>query len=302
MSKLLAVDPLDVNIKERLKLFVYGAPGVGKTLTSLAFPKPYYIDTESGGNKLAYRKILKESGGSYLAANDYDQIIGQIRALMSEKHDYKTLIIDPITVLYHDLIANYEKTIGTDYGKSYQAANKDIRRLSNLLMKLDMNVVVTAYAKPEYKTEKASNGKTALVNNGNTFDCPKPAAHIFDLLLEIGYSDKNNKQSNAYVKKTRYQKDFPMSSTFPFSYESLSSRYDGDCLNAVAEPVKFASKEQVAELTGLTEALHWPVDKITKWLVAAGADSFEEMTADQVQKCTDLLKKQIPTTTNSTED
>jgi len=298
MSKLIAKDPLDVDIKERMKLFAYGAPGVGKTLTSLEFPSPYYIDVESGGNKLAYRKILKQSGGAYVALTDYDEIVGQVRALMVEKHDYKTLIIDPITVIYHDLINYYEPIKGTDFSKHRTAANTDIGRLFSLLIKLDMNVVVTAYEKAEYKNVTNPNGKTTLVNTGITFDSAPRSAHIFDLALHVRYSEKNSKLSEAYVEKTRYKKEFPRAVTFPYTYESLTSRYDGECLNAVAVPIEFASKSQVTELNRLIKVMNYPADKVSKWLSAGKADRFEDMQSEHVQKCIDKLNTEI----NSTEE
>jgi hypothetical protein len=74
----------------------------------------------------------------------------EVKALLTEKHDYRTLVIDPITTLYNDLLDKCEQKVGSDFGRHYGAANKTMKRLANLIMALDMNVVVTAHAKAEY--------------------------------------------------------------------------------------------------------------------------------------------------------
>src|SRR6185436_14696537 len=92
------------------KIVIFGPPGVGKTWFSLSFPVPYYIDTEGGADLKHYQDRLKAAGGVYLGpqdgALDFPFLIGQIEALATEKHSYKTLIIDSITKAYQTCIAN----------------------------------------------------------------------------------------------------------------------------------------------------------------------------------------------------
>ena len=49
MSKLKAKDPVLAE-PSRLKLQIFGPPGVGKTWGVLEWPACYYIDTEGGAN------------------------------------------------------------------------------------------------------------------------------------------------------------------------------------------------------------------------------------------------------------
>ena len=80
------------------KILVYGASGVGKTWAALDFPDVYMIDVEGGATQPEYRAKLAASGGLYLGPDDgaasFDEVMGQIRALSSERHDRKTLVID----------------------------------------------------------------------------------------------------------------------------------------------------------------------------------------------------------------
>lgn len=59
-------------------------------------------------------------------------------------------------------------------------------------------------------------------------------------------------------------------------------------------PVQLASEEQQFELAELIESTNTPKATSDKWLAKAGADNFAQLTADQIQKCIDMLKKQQP--------
>ena len=56
-SRLAAKDPT-LAAPSRLKLQLYGPPGVGKTWGTLEFPACYYIDTEGGANLLTGSTFL----------------------------------------------------------------------------------------------------------------------------------------------------------------------------------------------------------------------------------------------------
>ena len=57
-SKLKAVVP--EKIEKRLKLFLYGKAGIGKTMAALQFPNAYIIDTERGCDN--YGETIKKWG------------------------------------------------------------------------------------------------------------------------------------------------------------------------------------------------------------------------------------------------
>src|ERR1700733_12615163 len=96
-SKLKAVDPKAAE-PSRPKITIFGKPGVGKTWGALDFPNVYYIDTEGGADLAHYTDKLKKSGGVYFGpeqgASDFETVIEQVKALATEDHSYKTLLID----------------------------------------------------------------------------------------------------------------------------------------------------------------------------------------------------------------
>src|SRR6185503_1106674 len=114
-------------IQKRLKALFYGGAGVGKTTAAIQFPSPYLIDTEKGAENDQYTKLLKKSGGVVFQTSDFDELMKEVKALLTEKHEYKTLIIDPLTTIYNDLLDKSAIKNKTDFGRHYSEANKQIK-------------------------------------------------------------------------------------------------------------------------------------------------------------------------------
>src|SRR5258707_13993597 len=121
-------------IQKRLKALFYGNAGVGKTTASINFPRPYLIDTEKGAVNDQYTKTLEDRGGAIFQCLDFDEVIVEIKSLITEKHGFKTLVIDPMTTLYNDLLDKSAAKVGTEFGRHYNEANKRMKHLCNLLM------------------------------------------------------------------------------------------------------------------------------------------------------------------------
>jgi DNA polymerase III delta prime subunit len=277
--------------EKRLKALFYGSAGVGKTTAAIQFPKPYLIDTEKGSENDQYVDLLNKNEGAVFQTYDFEELINEIKALLTEKHSYKTLIIDPLTTLYDDLLnksAEYLKrqskekdATGTEFGRHYGEADKKMRRLFNLLLRLDMNVIITSHAKNLY------NDNQKVI--GQTFDCYKKLDYLFDLVFEI---KKVGKERIGFVKKTRI-KGFDDAEQFPFNYEEIAKRYGRDILEKEAEQENLATKEQVDEITRYIELLKVPEEISGKWLTKSNSEAFDEMKYEDIQKCIDLLKSKI---------
>lgn len=269
-------------IEKRLKALFYGAAGVGKTTAAINFPRPYLIDTEKGATNDLYVNILKKNGGVVFQTSDFDELVQEVRSLLSEKHEYKTLIIDPLTTLYNDLLdksAAYLKAqskekdaTGTEFGRHYGEANKKMKHLLSLLLRLDMNVIITAHQKNEYA------GNMTIV--GSTFDCYKKLDYLFDLVFEI---QKRGKERVGMVRKSRIEK-FPDGETFPFSYDEVAERYGRNVLERDAIAENLAEKDQVEHLRYLVELYKEPEENVQKWLDKAQAESFDEMNQSIINK------------------
>src|SRR5687767_11599662 len=224
-------------VNKRLKLFMYGPAGVGKTTAAIQFPNSYIIDCERGAEN--YDKLITQSGSAVFQTNDINEVIAEVKALLTVKHDYRTLVIDPITPIYNDLLEKCEAQVGADFGRHYGAANKTMKRLANLIMSLDMNVIITAHAKTEYGQN--------LAKLGYTFDGWRQLDYWFDLVVELG---KKGKRRMAKVAKTRIE-SFPDEDVFEWNYDAIKRRYDITMLEKEATAVRLATPEQVHEIKDL---------------------------------------------------
>ena len=268
-------------IESRLKAMFYGNAGVGKTYAAIQFPKPYIIDTEGSTDKPQYVRAIEKSGGAVLFTVDFDEMINEVRELLTTKHDYKTLIIDSLTISYNDLLEKAERKVGTEFGRHYGEANKRMKQLLNLLFRLDMNVIITTHSKNEY-------GQNLSILR-QTFDCYKKLDYLFDLVFEV---QKRGTHRVALVQKSRIEA-FPDGDTFPWSYEEVASRYGRAVLERDALPQELATPEQVKEILRLVELLKVSEETCQKWLDKANSDSWQEMQKDSIQKCIDFLESKI---------
>ena len=100
------------NADKRLKLFMYGDAGVGKTTAACQMPSPYIIDTERGTDN--YADKINGVGGAVFRTTDIHEVIEEIRNLSILKHGFKTFVIDSISPLYFDLVEKKEEEVGNE--------------------------------------------------------------------------------------------------------------------------------------------------------------------------------------------
>ena len=225
-------------VTKRLKALFHSPAGGGKTTAAIQFPKPYLIDTERGAENDQYVAALEKSGGAYFFTTDFDEMTQEITALMTERHSYRTVIIDPLTVPYMaeldkeaKRLANKEDPSGTAFGRNKQVPDRKVKHLLNLLLRLDMNVIITSHSKAEWK-----NGAPTGVN---TFDCYGKLDYLFDLVFEI---QKRGKERVGIVRKTRCV-GFEEGEVFPFSYDEIANRYGREVLERSASQEVLASQD-----------------------------------------------------------
>src|SRR4051812_34855982 len=94
-------------VTKRLKLFMFGPAGVGKTTAAIQFPNSYIIDCDRGAEN--YDNLITASNSVVFQTVDIHEVIGEVKALLTEKHDFRTLVIDPVTTIYNDLLEKCEQ-------------------------------------------------------------------------------------------------------------------------------------------------------------------------------------------------
>lgn len=281
-------------IEKRMKLFVFGPAGIGKTTAAIQFPNSIILDMERGTDE--YAETIQKSGSVVLKTTNPDEIREEIRTLLTEKHPYKTLIIDPITQLYNAIqekwtriFEKYSKTEKEaemqDFGMRYWGRVKsEYKSIMRLILQLDMNVILTAHQKDTYE---------GMTKTGVGPDSMRGDGYIFDLILQL--TESNGKRVARVIKERAEmgKQKFPFE--FPWSYQNFCQFYGKTILEREAEPVEMATTAQVDELKKLIEVVKVSDDDVSKWLEKAGVDNFSEMTAAQIQKCIDFVNKRLST-------
>lgn len=269
---------------KRLKCLFYGPAGAGKTTAAIQFPRPYLIDCERGAENDQYVKLLEASGGAVFQTTDFDDMLREIVSLLTERHEFRTVIIDPLTVVYNDLCDKAAKSLvsredpeGTSFGRHKAKADRQLKHMLNLLLRLDMNVIITSHAKILW-----GDGMTKL---GNTFDCYSKLDYLFDLVFEL---QKRGTERVGLVKKTRIE-TFAEGDVFPFTYAEIATRYGRDVLERVAAPESLATLDQVEDLKRLLADRKDGEQLLEKWLDKAQAATLAELPRETAAKCLAFL-------------
>lgn len=281
------------NEEKRLKLLLYGQAGIGKTLSALQFPNAYILDCEKGTS--FYDNIITKNNSVVFYSYSIDEIKEEIRELITTKHNYKTLIVDPITQIYNNVQekwnARFEKHAKSekereimDFGMRYWAKVKaDFKGLERLLLGLDMNVIVISHQKDVYGT--------GFAKIGTTFDSIKGEDYIFDYIFQLV---KKGEERIAITIKERAElnkQKFP--AQFDWSYENFLKFYGKEIIEKESVPIVMATKEEVLRVAKLIEAVRVDEETITKWLTKAEVNSFEDMSQEQIKKCIVYLEKKL---------
>ncbi len=274
------------------KVLIFGKPGVGKTWFALDFPGVYYIDTEGGADLAHYTDKLEKAGGVYLGPTqgslDFGVVLEQVHALATERHEFRTLVIDSITKLFTLEITREGERLGDKnaFGADKKPAVAYMRRLVSWLVRLDMNVILIAHEKPLWGID--AKGERAEI--GVTFDCWDKLEYELHLALNV---QKRGASRIARVTKSRLT-GFPDADTFELSYDGFASRYGRDVIEKESAPVTVASADQVAELARLLEAVKMPDGWLAKCLERANVERAEDMDADKIEKLIIAVKERLP--------
>ena len=129
-------------------VLIFGLDGIGKSSFGAESPNPIFLGTENGTSNLDVSR--------FPAPKSYADILTAISELTTEKHDYKTLVIDSLDWL-EPIVWNSVCTDGGQksiedfgYGKGYVLALKKwqdmISALANLRETKKMNIILIAHS------------------------------------------------------------------------------------------------------------------------------------------------------------
>ncbi len=290
MASKIKARPPETVISGKIKMVIFGPPGAGKTTLALGFPTPLYYDTEGGARGPQYRDLLKKSDGGYIGQEDgslsFDTLIEQMQALSTEKHRFRTLIVDSLTKLFQTTVAQEAERLGDKdaFGASKKPAVAAMRRLLMWASRLDMNIIFICHEATEYGLV---NGQRAEI--GKIADAWEKISYELDLSIQV---QKRGPQRVAIVKKSRLV-GFPDMETFPLEYAEFAARFGRDAVEGEVGTIIMALPEQIADIKRLLEIVKVDETAIQKDFDKLGIASWEEMTSDQITSRINSLKKKL---------
>jgi len=289
MSKLTGVKASTV--EKRLKMLLWGESGSGKTTLALKFPNAYVIDMERGtdhyGDKLDFTVVK---------TNDADEVLSQINALMTEKHDYKTLVIDPITVFWDAFQRKWTEIIsGNKSDKSpgkhddyyelqfgdWKVLNNEYGEFMRLLTRLDMNVICTAHSKTAYK-----KGAMAVVE-GVTWDAQKDTNYYFDTEVQLYVRD------GAHYGICNKDKSgcLPEHVEFEPTFDYFAGHFGSEKLDRPAQMITLSTDDQRKRILALQDEKTISNSTIGKALDGYGVKNTKSLTIEQADELIGRLEK-----------
>jgi hypothetical protein len=279
---------------KRLKMMLFGPAGIGKTTCAIQFPNSYIFDLERGTDN--YHESIKRAGSVVFQTTNPDEVKAEIKALMTEKHSYSSIIIDPVTILYgainekwNRIFTKYADTekqteLG-DFGFRFWAKVKqDYKSIMRMLLACDCNLILISHQKDLY-----GDGMKKI---GFGSDSMKGDEYMLDYIFQLAKDPKDKRI--AITKKERSeigQPKFP--SEFEWSYKNFLVYYGKESLERPSTPIPLASPEQVVEVKRLLSIVKVEDSFETDVLTKADVDAWEELTAEKITKVIDHLTKKL---------
>jgi len=242
----------------RAKIMVFGDTGSGKTVFGLQWGRLggnlAVIDTEASTHRYD-----KEFGFHREEPKNIHEFLECIDWLTTEKHEFTTLMIDAVTIVWDWVLQHWEERFlatrgpkgGKPAGKGHRGDHYELqpadwrivkaywRRIFQRLRRMDLNVIVTARAKPLY-----AEGEM-MRKIGETFDSEKGTGYEMDTVLHL---EKKLSQYFAKVKKHR-SFDNPMPGEIDITDGiGFFREYFGDAVTRTAVPVVYVKDATLEEI------------------------------------------------------
>jgi hypothetical protein len=224
-------------------------------------------------------------------ANDFSEVIEQIKALATEKHTYKTLVIDSFSKLFNSEIAQsldamrqQKRDITNTFGGEKKLAVSLAKTLIDWIDRLDMNVILICHEKPLY-----SENKKEMSVIGVTYDAWDKLDYELQLVVNITREGGTRK---ANIMKSRLAA-FNYGGSIEWSYKTFADLYGRGDVEKETQVLELATPEQITQVEALLGKWAAPENWVTKTLAAAKAESFKEVDKDKMSKIIEYINNKL---------
>lgn len=261
----------------RLKLFLWGDSGAGKTTLALQFPKPVVIDLEGGADLY---------GGTFkfdvLRASTADEVMDAVQWLLTHRHPYQTLVIDPFTVYWDALqrkwsdiflrrnkgSKGYKFEFYDLQPRDWMTIKSELKELVRRLVALDMTVIVTARQKIQY----ADGAFMKAI--GETFDGEKSLPYLFDTIVRLYRDDKGRFLGECLKDRSNRLPRGEFEASYPLFEELFGKK----ALARQALPTAFATEDQKRQLREYIAQFGMTPDQVARRLAAYNVENLDDLT------------------------
>lgn len=143
---------------DKIRLLIYGQPKIGKTTLCSGFPNVLILATEKGyAAHSVYAKDIVS----------WEQFKGVALRIISGKHNYKTIAIDTIDLLFklcNEYICDdlgIAHVSDEDWGKGYNMVNTEFEKWLNKLFLTDYGIIMVSHT--QIKEVTSFNGKSSKI-------------------------------------------------------------------------------------------------------------------------------------------
>jgi hypothetical protein len=167
-----------------IKMLVYGASGVGKTVFGASAPSPIFLNAEGGMLSVADRNIDR------INIETFQDLRDAFDFLKAGQHKYQTVIIDSLTEIQKKSMdgilakSGNEKPLIGDWGTNIE----EVRKISRYFRDLQMNVILIALEQIE-KDEISGQTMRAPALQGKSL--PQEVMGFYDIVGHMSVQEKN---------------------------------------------------------------------------------------------------------------
>lgn len=249
-----------------LRILAFGDHGLGKTYTGInCFTDSILVDIEDGS--LQYSDILEKNKHARVRTDKFHEVVGFVESLNKDRHQYSTVMVDSLSMIWDQILAECRKSIlgsegKCEYGKEYIEAGLHFKHFVNELIQTKSNLWLIAHEK------KTINDRLEVF----VADTWKKTAYLLDIVVRFLPNER------VQVEKSRL-KCLPQKNMKRSEFEAIIKE------NGIGIPeYDFVSEERVQEFNELNKENKYEERHMRKIFAKLGCSCVEQLTNKEMDK------------------
>jgi len=205
---------------------IYGQPKVGNTPLSSHFPNAIFLPTEDGQKHV---EVFK-----FPLITTWEEVLQALKALNTQEHEYKTLVID-IADRFYKYCEVYvckknkvEHPSDLPYGKGFSLVKAELDRVITKINAMGISIVFLSHAKEKEMKSKTATWTCMATSMGGSAE--GLIAGLCDIILYCYISSDGKREMMAQPTKhvMAGSRTVKLPGKLPLSYEKLVQHFEGE--------------------------------------------------------------------------